>query len=83
MYAGSCGAIQGANRANSTKMMTKTVPVAASGLCLTILRNDMEAVNMLNEMLIDTRKCGGFKAELMMIHAVLQVLNPPQVLDEC
>src|SRR5580692_988066 len=30
--AGSCGAIQGANRAKITKIMTNTTPVAASGL---------------------------------------------------
>src|ERR1700675_1185823 len=33
MEAGSCGAIQGANRAKMTNTTTSTTPIAASGLC--------------------------------------------------
>src|ERR1700716_1364363 len=44
--AGSCGAIQGANRAKTTKMVTKTIPVAASGLWLAVRRIEMAAVDI-------------------------------------
>src|SRR5207249_10424951 len=33
MWAGSCGAIQGAKRAKITKITTNTTPMAANGLC--------------------------------------------------
>lgn len=51
MAAGSCGAIQGANRAKITKMTTNTTPVAASGLwrafTATERRNEMAEVDKL------------------------------------
>ena len=54
MEAGSCAAIQGANRAKITKMTTNTTPVAASGLWRAFptidRRSEMEAV--------DTFACG-------------------------
>src|SRR6266568_3607554 len=50
MEAGSCGAIQGANRANATKTMTSTTPIAASGLWrafpATRRRSEMAAADM-------------------------------------
>src|SRR5580700_1100543 len=50
MAAGSCGAIQGANRAKITKTITNTIPVAASGLWRAFpaaqRRNEMAAVDM-------------------------------------
>src|SRR5882724_1225946 len=45
MYAGSWGAIQGANTAKITKMMTNTAPVAASGLWRAARGSDMERVD--------------------------------------
>src|SRR5271169_954425 len=50
MAAGSCGAIQGANRAKTTNTMTSTKPIAASGLwrafVATERRNERAAVDM-------------------------------------
>src|SRR5580698_5304819 len=52
--AGSCGAIQGANRAKITKMMTSTTPVAASGLW-----RAFPATERLNVMVVvDKLDCG-------------------------
>ena len=49
MKAGSCGAIRGANKAKTTKTITSTTPVAASGLWrafpATKRRNEMAAVD--------------------------------------
>src|ERR1022692_73278 len=47
MAAGSCGAIQGANKAKITKRMTNTTPAAASGLWPAVRRNEMAAVDKL------------------------------------
>src|SRR5271169_7183080 len=48
--AGSCGAIQGANRAKIRKTATNTTPIAANGLWrafpATLRRNEMAAVDM-------------------------------------
>src|SRR5438552_11046082 len=44
--AGSCGAIQGAKIANSTKIDTNTTPVAARGLWRAARRNEMAAVDI-------------------------------------
>jgi hypothetical protein len=50
MAAGSCGAIQGANRAKITKRITNTTPVAASGLWRAFpaseRRNEIAVVDM-------------------------------------
>src|SRR3989442_10499071 len=43
MWAGSCGAIHGANRAEMTKITTNTRPVAARGLWRAVRRNEMAA----------------------------------------
>ncbi len=45
MRAGSCGAIQGANKAEKTKMTTSTTPIAAKGLWRAARGNEMEAVD--------------------------------------
>src|SRR2546422_11320277 len=43
MWAGSCGAIHGANRAEMTKITTNTRPVAARGLWRAVRRDEMAA----------------------------------------
>jgi len=47
MWAGSWGAIQGANKAKITKTRTSTTPIVASRLCLAARRNEMAAVDKL------------------------------------
>src|ERR1700683_3720595 len=47
MAAGSCGAIHGANRAKIKKTITRTSPVAASGLWRAVRRNEMAVVDMI------------------------------------
>src|SRR3982074_160327 len=49
--AGSWGAIQGANTAKITKMVTKTTPVDASGLWLAVRRIEMAAVDICQKLL--------------------------------
>jgi hypothetical protein len=45
IYAGSCGAIQGANTAKITKITTNTAPVVASGLWRAARGSEMESVD--------------------------------------
>src|SRR6266550_9535271 len=47
MWAGSWGAIQGANRAKITKMRTRTTPIVARRLWLAARRNEMAMVDKL------------------------------------
>ena len=45
MWAGSCGAIQGANRAKITKITTNTTPLAANGLWRAARGSEMAIVD--------------------------------------
>src|SRR5271157_3287343 len=47
MWAGSCGAIQGANRAQITKSVTSTIPIVASGLPRAARRNEIAVVDII------------------------------------
>ena len=50
MYAGSCGAIQGADIAKITKKMTNTAPIAASGLWRAARGSEMERVDKIRSL---------------------------------
>src|SRR5271155_3200154 len=48
MWAGSCGAIQDANKAQITKIVTRTMPIAASGLPRAARRNEIAVLDIMN-----------------------------------
>src|SRR5450631_4136117 len=72
MWAGSWGAIQGANSANTTKMTTSTTPIAARGLRRAARGSEMARVDMGHLCLVET---GERKLSLVLLHQLFEALE--------